>query len=140
MVFGHGRRHLDWAARTGDTILGRGTTVVAHPDGDLRAYLGSLERLSTYEQVLMLPGHGPSRSDVSAVARDYLAHRRERLAQVEAAMAAGARTADEVVDIVYPDIDPAVRFAAIWSASAQLDYLNHKIGESGTPAGRLDPL
>ena len=67
---------------TGDTILGRGTTVVAHPDGDLGAYLGSLERLSAYEKVLMLPGHGPSRSDVSAVARDYLDHRRERLAQV----------------------------------------------------------
>jgi glyoxylase-like metal-dependent hydrolase (beta-lactamase superfamily II) len=125
---------------TGDTILGRGTTVVAHPDGDLGAYLGSLERLSTYDKVLMLPGHGPSRTDVAALAREYLDHRRERLAQVEAAMAAGARTAEQVVDIVYPDIDPAVRFAAVWSASAQLDYLNHKIGESGTPAGRLDPL
>jgi len=125
---------------TGDTILGRGTTVVAHPDGDLRAYLGSLERLSAYEKVLMLPGHGPARADVAALARDYLDHRRQRLAQVEAAVATGARTAEEVVDIVYPDIDPGVRFAAIWSAAAQLDYLNHKNGESGTPAGRLDPL
>ncbi|WP_250031556.1 MBL fold metallo-hydrolase [Paractinoplanes maris] len=125
---------------TGDTILGRGTTVVAHPDGDLGAYLGSLERLTAYEKVLMLPGHGPSRSDVAALAQEYLAHRRQRLAQVEAAMAAGARTAEEVVEVVYPDIDPAVRFAAVWSASAQLDYLNHKNGESGTPASRLDPL
>src|SRR4051794_27135509 len=40
---------------TGDTILGRGTTVVAWPDGDLGAYLTSLERLTAYEQVLMLP-------------------------------------------------------------------------------------
>ncbi|WP_249999847.1 MBL fold metallo-hydrolase [Actinoplanes sp. M2I2] len=128
------------AMLTGDTILGRGTTVVAHPDGDLRAYLGSLELLRAYEQVPMLPGHGPARPDVSALARDYLDHRRERLAQVEAALAAGARTAEEVVAIVYPDIDPAVRFAAVWSAAAQLDYLNHTIGESGTPAGRLDPL
>ncbi|MBB4696364.1 glyoxylase-like metal-dependent hydrolase (beta-lactamase superfamily II) [Actinoplanes abujensis] len=125
---------------TGDTILGRGTTVVAHPDGDLGAYLGSLERLTAYGDVLMLPGHGPVRADVAAVARDYLDHRRERLTQVEAAMAAGARTPEQVVDVVYPDIDPAVRFAAIWSAGAQLDYLNHKIRESGTPAGRLDPL
>ncbi|MGK5679645.1 MBL fold metallo-hydrolase [Actinoplanes sp. URMC 104] len=125
---------------TGDTILGRGTTVVAHPDGDLGAYLGSLEQLSAYEQVVMLPGHGPVREDVAAVANAYLDHRRERLAQVEAAVAAGATTPEQVVDRVYPDIDPAVRFAAIWSAAAQLDYLNHKIGESGTPAGRLDPL
>lgn len=125
---------------TGDTILGRGTTVVAHPDGDLGAYLGSLERLSAYGKVVMLPGHGPVRDDVAALARAYLDHRRERLAQVEAAMAAGAHTAEQVVDIVYPDIDPGVRFAAIWSAAAQLDYLNHKNRESGTPAGRLDPL
>ena len=125
---------------TGDTILGRGTTVVAHPDGDLGAYLASLERLRAYEKVLMLPGHGPAQPDVAAVARVYLDHRRERLAQVEAAMAAGADTAERVVDMVYPDIDPAVRFAAIWSAAAQLDYLNHKNGESGTPAGRLDRL
>lgn len=125
---------------TGDTILGRGTTVVAHPDGDLGAYLGSLERLSSYRKTLMLPGHGPARADVAAVAREYLDHRRERLAQVEAAITAGARTPEQVVDLVYPEIDPAVRFAAIWSAAAQLHYLNHKIGESGTPAGRLDPL
>ena len=125
---------------TGDTILGRGTTVVAHPDGDLGAYLSSLERLSAYDRVLMLPGHGPAQSDVAAVARVYLDHRRERLAQVTAAMAAGADTPERVVDLVYPDIDPAVRFAAIWSAAAQLDYLNHKIGESGTPTGGLDRL
>ncbi|HET6480004.1 MAG TPA: MBL fold metallo-hydrolase, partial [Actinoplanes sp.] len=125
---------------TGDTILGRGTTVVAHPDGDLGAYLGSLERLSSYGKMLMLPGHGPVREDVSAVARAYLVHRRERLTQVKAAIAGGARTAEQVVDLVYPDIDPAVRFAAVWSASAQLDYLNHKIRESGTPAGGLDSL
>ena len=128
------------AVFTGDTILGRGTTVVAHPDGHLGNYLSSLRRLSAYEQVLMLPGHGPARADTAAVAKEYLTHREERLAQVTAAMRAGAETAEQVVDIVYPDIDPAVRFAAIWSAAAQLDYLNHKIGESGTPAGRLDPL
>ncbi|WP_240669762.1 MBL fold metallo-hydrolase [Actinoplanes solisilvae] len=125
---------------TGDTILGRGTTVVAHPDGDLGAYLGSLERLSSSEEVPMLPGHGPVRADVAAVAREYLDHRRQRLTQVEAAIAAGAQTAEQVVDLVYPDIDPGVRFAAVWSAAAQLDYLNHKIGESGRPASRLDPL
>lgn len=122
------------AVFTGDTILGRGTTVVAHPDGHLGNYLSSLRRLTAYENVLMLPGHGPARDDVSAVARAYLAHREERLAQVTAAMEAGAETAEQVVDIVYPDIDPAVRFAAVWSAAAQLDYLNHKNRESGTLA------
>jgi glyoxylase-like metal-dependent hydrolase (beta-lactamase superfamily II) len=125
---------------TGDTILGRGTTVVAKPDGDLGAYLHSLELLSAYPDVLMLPGHGPARSDVAEMARAYLAHRRERLAQVEAALAAGADTPGRVVDLVYPDIDPALRFAAEWSAAAQIDYLRHRNRESGTPAGGLDRL
>jgi glyoxylase-like metal-dependent hydrolase (beta-lactamase superfamily II) len=130
----------DEAIFTGDTILGRGTTVVAHPDGDLGSYLSSLRRLSAYEDTLLLPGHGPARADVAELAREYLAHREERLAQVEAAIAAGATTAEQIVDVVYPDIDPAVKFAAVWSAAAQLDYLNHKNRESGTHAGGLDRL
>ncbi|AEV88987.1 beta-lactamase [Actinoplanes sp. SE50] len=122
---------------TGDTILGRGTTVVAAPDGDLGSYLASLELLTAYESVPMLPGHGPARSDTAALARDYLQHRRERLAQVRAAMAAGARTPEAVVDLVYPDIDPRVRFAAEWSAAAQIDHL---IRESAAGADGLDRL
>lgn len=125
---------------TGDTILGRGTTVVAAPDGDLGSYLSSLELLAGYAGVPMLPGHGPARPDVAAVARLYLEHRRERLAQVEAAVAAGADTAAKVVDIVYPDIEPGVRFAAEWSAAAQLDYLRHRNREWGTRADGLDRL
>ncbi|GLY05206.1 MULTISPECIES: MBL fold metallo-hydrolase [Actinoplanes] len=123
---------------TGDTILGRGTTVVARPDGDLRDYLGSLELLTAYPGVLMLPGHGPARDDTAERAHFYLGHRRERLAQVEAAMAAGADTPAAVVDLVYPDIDPGVRFAAEWSAAAQLDYLRARDRESATGPGRLD--
>jgi glyoxylase-like metal-dependent hydrolase (beta-lactamase superfamily II) len=125
---------------TGDTILGRGSTVVAAPDGDLGGYLSSLELLSAYGGVLMLPGHGPARDDVAALARVYLDHRRERLAQVEAAVAAGADTPERVVDLVYPDIEPGVRFAAIFSATAQLNYLRHKNRESGTTVDGLDRL
>jgi glyoxylase-like metal-dependent hydrolase (beta-lactamase superfamily II) len=122
---------------TGDTILGRGTTVVAWPDGDLGAYLGSLARLTAYEQVLMLPGHGPARTDCAAVARTYLTHREQRLTQVRAALAAGADSAEAIVDVVYPDIARGVRFAAIWSARAQLDYLRR---ESQRTPQQLDPL
>jgi glyoxylase-like metal-dependent hydrolase (beta-lactamase superfamily II) len=122
---------------TGDTILGRGTTVVAWPDGDLGAYLASLERLTAYEQVVMLPGHGPALTDCAAVARAYLAHRQERLTQVRAAIAAGAESAEAIVDAVYPDIAPDVRFAAVWSARAQLEYLRR---ESQPAPEQLDPL
>jgi glyoxylase-like metal-dependent hydrolase (beta-lactamase superfamily II) len=139
----------DRAMFTGDTILGRGTTVVAYPDGDLGGYLASLERLTAYENVLLLPGHGPALSDCAEVARAYLAHRRERLDQVRAAVAAGADTADAVVDAVYTDIDPAVRFAAEASTRAQLEYLSQPAEngsrtsvrrESQPGSERLDPL
>ena len=124
------------AVFSGDTLLGRGTTVVAWPDGDLGAYLKSLEVLSAYPRIL-LPGHGPPLPDCAAVAREYLDHRRERLDQVRAAGAAGADTSAAIVDMVYPDIDPAIRFAAEASASAQLDFLRR---ESHPGAEELDPL
>jgi glyoxylase-like metal-dependent hydrolase (beta-lactamase superfamily II) len=127
----------DRAMFTGDTILGRGTTVVAWPDGDLGDYLTSLNRLAAYEGMLLLPGHGPALSDCGAVARAYLAHRRDRLEQVRAAAATGADTPEAVVGLVYPDIDPAIRFAAEASAAAQLDYLRR---ESQPGTQQLDPL
>jgi glyoxylase-like metal-dependent hydrolase (beta-lactamase superfamily II) len=117
---------------TGDTVLGRGTTVVAWPDGDLGRYLTSLERLSAYP-LTMLPGHGPALADCGAVARTYLAHRRERLDQVRAALAAGDTTAEEVVARVYADVDASVRFAAEWSVRAQLDFLRRE--SPGGPHG-----
>jgi glyoxylase-like metal-dependent hydrolase (beta-lactamase superfamily II) len=113
----------DRAILTGDTVLGYGTTVV-HKLGD---YLGSLERLRTLTAeagvATILPGHGPTLDDPAGALDYYIAHRHERLAEVEAALAAGARTAPEIVAKVYADVDPAVRPAAEWSVEAQLEYL-----------------
>lgn len=110
---------------TGDTILGRGTTVVAHPDGVLADYLASLRRLALLEGVTVLPGHGPELPDAGAAARYYLEHRSQRLDQVRAALAAGgpAMTAREVVEVVYTDVDRSLWWAAEMSVRAQLDYL-----------------
>ncbi|MEU6074922.1 MBL fold metallo-hydrolase [Micromonospora sp. NPDC047074] len=120
---------------TGDTILGRGTTVVAHPDGHLGDYLTSLELLSTYQGIPALPGHGPALADCGVAADFYLAHRRARLDQVRAAVAGGATTAAEVVATVYADVDRSLWWAAEWSVRAQLEYLG---GESGGGAARLE--
>jgi glyoxylase-like metal-dependent hydrolase (beta-lactamase superfamily II) len=126
---------------TGDTILGRGTTVVAWPDGDLGAYLHSLELLSAYSGVPALPGHGPALADCAAVARAYLDHRLARLEQVRAAVAAGDRTPAEVVARVYAAVDSSLWPAAEWSVRAQLAYLHAgPPGESGPGAPGLDPL
>ena len=113
---------------TGDTILGRGTTVVAYPDGQLGPYLDSLARLRELGDVSLLPGHGPVRPDVAARAGEYLAHRAERLAQVREALAAGAATPHEVVEVVYADVDRSLWPAAELSVRAQLDYLAERGG------------
>ena len=112
---------------TGDTVLGRGTSVVAHPDGSLGAYLGSLRRLHALAADVgvdtVLPGHGPVIADALAVLSYYLRHRAERLDQVRDAVAAGATTPREVVERVYADVDPILWPAAELSVRAQLDYL-----------------
>jgi glyoxylase-like metal-dependent hydrolase (beta-lactamase superfamily II) len=120
------------AVLTGDTVLGRGTTVVAHPDGQLGAYLGSLRRLrdlaSSASVSQVWPGHGPVLDDALAVIDYYLVHRRERLHQVRDALASGAVTAMDVVRVVYADVDPQLWPAAELSVRAQLAYLGSEAG------------
>ena len=113
---------------TGDTILGRGTTVVAHPDGVLAAYLDSLRRLRELGELTVLPGHGPELPSAGVVAEHYLRHRDERLEQVRAALAAGASTPRQVVESVYADVDRSLWPAATLSVLAQLDYLAQRHG------------
>lgn len=111
------------AVLTGDTVLGRGTTVVAHPDGVLGDYLHSLERLRELGDRTVLPGHGPELGSAAVAAEHYLAHRQERLEQVRAAFAAGATTARGVVETVYADVDRVLWPAAELSVRAQLAHL-----------------
>ncbi|MCT7352590.1 MBL fold metallo-hydrolase [Streptomyces sp. 15-116A] len=117
----------DRAVLTGDTILGRGTTVVAHPDGRLGDYLDTLRRLRslTVDDGVhtVLPGHGPVLEDAQGAVEYYLAHRAHRLAQVETAVEDGHRTPAEVVAHVYADVDRSLWPAAELSVRAQLEYL-----------------
>ena len=116
--------HDEAGLLTGDTILGRGTTVVAHPDGRLGPYLRSLAAIRDLDlPVTLLPGHGPAGGDARSRAEAYLAHRAQRLDQVRAAVAAGDTEAADVVRRVYADVDPALWPAAELSVRAQLDYL-----------------
>jgi glyoxylase-like metal-dependent hydrolase (beta-lactamase superfamily II) len=116
----------DGAVLTGDTVLGRGTTVIAG-DGSLGDYLGSLDRLRVLADQAdlrtLLPGHGPLLSDPAGTLDYYIAHRAERLAEVEAALAAGERTLRGIVARVYVDVDRALWPFAEWSVRAQLAYL-----------------
>ncbi|GEP33422.1 MBL fold metallo-hydrolase [Nocardioides szechwanensis] len=129
------------AVLTGDTVLGRGTTVVAHPDGQLGAYLDSLDRLhalaAAHEVASIWPGHGPVITDALGALDFYIAHRKERLGQVEAAFAqlrdaphpegiAEDEVPRRVVEIVYQDVDPVLWGAAELSVRAQLAYLQNR--------------
>jgi glyoxylase-like metal-dependent hydrolase (beta-lactamase superfamily II) len=119
------------AVLTGDTVLGRGTTVVAHPDGQLGAYLGSLQRLHALaeerEVHQIWPGHGPVIGDALPVLDHYLAHREERLDQVREALRDldpdREDLARAVVERVYADVDPVLWGAAELSVRAQIVYL-----------------
>ncbi|MBA3783665.1 MBL fold metallo-hydrolase [Nocardioides sp. InS609-2] len=120
------------AVLTGDTVLGRGTTVVAHPDGQLGAYLDSLDRLhalaAAHDVGTIWPGHGPVIDDALGALDFYIAHRRDRLAQVESALASlspsEADPARQIVEIVYADVDEVLWGAAELSVRAQLAYLS----------------
>ncbi|MFF3750467.1 MBL fold metallo-hydrolase [Streptomyces sp. NPDC002018] len=117
----------DRAVLTGDTVLGRGTTLVAHPDGRLGDYLDSLRRLRslTVDDGVhtVLPGHGPVLDDAQGAIEFYLAHRAHRLAQIETAVENGYRTPSEVVAHVYAAVDRSLWPAAELSVRAQLEYL-----------------
>ncbi|MEY9214213.1 MBL fold metallo-hydrolase [Thermobifida halotolerans] len=112
---------------TGDTVLGRGTAVIADDGGDLGDYLKSLTLLrdlvNSADIRALLPAHGPVCTEPLLKLTYYIEHREERLGQISDAVAAGADSLAEVVDRVYGDVDESVRFAAESSVRAQLRYL-----------------
>jgi glyoxylase-like metal-dependent hydrolase (beta-lactamase superfamily II) len=131
----------DRAVFTGDHVLGRGTTVVEWPGGDMADYLASLELLLDLRPERLYPGHGPLVPDAVARVEGYLAHRRDREAQVLAALAAGDRTPAEIVARVYAEVDPALHPAAELSVRAHLVKLARE-GRVTTDGGgeRFQPV
>lgn len=117
---------------TGDTILGRGTTIIGYPDGTLGEYLQSLETLQALGPATVLPAHGPVLPDLAAICAAYLTHRHQRLDEVRSALAALGEdaTVEQVTDRVYSDVDTSVRFAAEASVRTQLAYLRGDSTES----------
>jgi glyoxylase-like metal-dependent hydrolase (beta-lactamase superfamily II) len=106
-------------------------------------YLASLELLLDLRPEWLYPGHGPPVPDAVARVEGYLAHRRQREAQVLAALDAGDRTPAEVVARVYADVDPSLHPAAELSVRAHLVKLVREgrvladpSGERFSPPGR----
>lgn len=105
---------------TGDAVLGRGTSVIDPPEGDLAAYLRSLRRMRELAPRTIYPGHGPVVLDGVAKVDEYLAHREERERQVVVALGDGTGTVADLVDAIYADYPDAVKPLAARSVLAHL--------------------
>lgn len=123
---GHSADHLCflWLPRrwvfTGDLVLGEGTSVVAHPDGRMSDYLGSLRRVAELQPEAILPGHGPRVDEPSARLEEYLRHRLEREGQILQAVRGGHRTVNQIRTAVYGSLPEPLASAAAASIRAHL--------------------
>jgi glyoxylase-like metal-dependent hydrolase (beta-lactamase superfamily II) len=126
---GHSPDHicLHWpearALFTGDVVLGEGTSMVAPPEGDMAAYLETLERLRALDLSVIYPGHGPPVEDPAAKLEEYVRHRLDREAQVLRAVRSGAGRPAEIRARVYPRLASALHGAAEGSIRAHLEKL-----------------
>jgi glyoxylase-like metal-dependent hydrolase (beta-lactamase superfamily II) len=130
---GHADDHLAFVADrvvfTGDAVLGEGSVFVT---GRLREYLEALERLRAMDLDVLYPGHGPPVDEPEAKLTEYIEHRLERERKLLAALDAGLRSRDELLDAVWSDAPPALRGAADVTLGAHLGKLRE---EGRLPAG-----
>ena len=123
---GHASNHLAFALIeenalfSGDHVMGWATSVVAPPDGDMGAYMDSLERVTARGFETLWPTHGAPVTDVAPFLTAYKAHRLEREAQILARLAAGDRTIAEMVPGLYAAVDERLWPAASLSVLAHL--------------------
>ena len=123
---GHTADHVTFHATasaalfTGDAVLGRGTSVIDPPEGDLLAYLQSLRRMRDLAPRTIYPGHGPAVLQAIAKLDEYLEHRATREAQILAALADGPRSPEEIVPEIYVGYPPEVLELAARSVLAHL--------------------
>jgi glyoxylase-like metal-dependent hydrolase (beta-lactamase superfamily II) len=147
---GHSADHVvfhlesERALFTGDAVLGRGTSFIDPPDGDLAKYLASLERMLALGPRTIYPGHGPVVLDGDAKLREYLAHRAEREQQVLAALADAPRTVEELVESIYVGYPVEVHPLAARSVTAHLRKLRgegrvHSDGRGKTQTWAVAP-
>lgn len=123
---GHTSNHLCFALPdagilfSGDHVMGWSTSVIAPPDGDMAAYMASLDKLLRRRDAVYWPTHGPAITEPEAHVRAFVAHRREREAGIVACLEAGVGTVGAMVERLYRGLDPNLRRAAGRSVLAHL--------------------
>jgi glyoxylase-like metal-dependent hydrolase (beta-lactamase superfamily II)/8-oxo-dGTP pyrophosphatase MutT (NUDIX family) len=117
--------HVESAASlfAGDNVLGEGTAVIAPPDGNMKAYLESLERMRALGVDRIYPGHFKPLDGGTAVIDGYIAHRLEREAKILASLSSEPSSIETIVRSAYADTAPELHAIAAYSARAHLDKL-----------------
>jgi glyoxylase-like metal-dependent hydrolase (beta-lactamase superfamily II) len=123
---GHTSNHLcfalpeEQALFSGDHVMSWSTSIVSPPDGDMGAYMASLEKLQGRDERIYYPAHGEAVTEPARLLRGLLLHRRQREAQVLAQLRAGAARVEAMVAAMYKDVDPRLHPAAARSVLAHL--------------------
>ena len=121
---GHTSNHLCFAYRgalfTGDHVMGWSTTVVFPPDGDMGAFMASLDKLRQRDDRIFYPAHGPPVTNPQQFLRGLIGHRMQREKQILKLVAAEARPIPAIVASAYPGLDPRLVTAAGGSVLAHL--------------------
>ena len=137
---GHAPDHMAFvygtSALTGDAVLGEGSVFISPDPGALRAYLAALRRLRERPLAVLCPGHGPLVTDPEGKLDGYIAHRLERERRLVAALDAGLREVDALLDAVWDDAPQRLRPLAAITLAAHLDKLEE---EGRLPAGVQRP-
>lgn len=126
---GHARDHLCfYDARSGtlfsgDLVAGRGSIMVAPPEGDMRDYMDSLYRIKNLDPKRILPGHGPEITDAPAKIKEYIRHREEREAMIVSALDSGASSLKDILNTAYADTPKEMLPYAEMSLEAHLTKL-----------------
>ena len=138
---GHTSNHLCFALPesgvlfSGDHVMGWSTSVIAPPDGDMSAYMASLDKLLGRRDAVYWPTHGPAITEPQDHVRAFIAHRREREAGILECLDAGAERIEAIVDKLYLGLEPGLRRAAGRSVHAHLlDLAARGIVDSDGPA------
>jgi glyoxylase-like metal-dependent hydrolase (beta-lactamase superfamily II) len=138
---GHTAHHMAYALIEenalfpGDHIMGWSTTVISPPDGDMTAYIQSLEKVRDRDFATLWPTHGPPVRDVRPFVDAYLAHRLEREAQIIGQLEQGKRLIKDMVAVIYADVDKRLHPAACHSVLAHMIRLVElgRVGCEGPP-------
>ncbi|MCJ2136777.1 MBL fold metallo-hydrolase [Methylobacterium sp. J-026] len=141
---GHTMNHLAFtlpeaqALFSGDHVMAWSTTIVAPPDGEMRAYMASLDKLRSRDETIYWPGHGGPVREPARFLRGLACHRRQREAAIRARLGAGDTGIAQIVAAIYQGLDPRLRGAASLSVFAHLEDLVGRglVAVDGTP--RLD--